>query len=126
MKRWGVVWRPRLQEEGQGGVLFTSSLQGGDGGACKLLGWLLGAEGIGIQNSGNLTIVRADWFKGKLILSESSKAIFGISQQADDFEDNLFELKIDVDKDLSNLAMCDLQTYGAQCAYFLSLKGVTL
>ncbi|GKC31352.1 hypothetical protein Tco_1038646, partial [Tanacetum coccineum] len=41
MKRWGVVWRPQLQEEGQGGVLFTSSLQGGDGGACKLLGWLL-------------------------------------------------------------------------------------
>ncbi|GKE13705.1 putative ribonuclease H-like domain-containing protein [Tanacetum coccineum] len=33
-----------------------------------------------------------------------------------EFEDNLFELKIDVDEDLSNLAMCDL----------LSLKGVTL
>ncbi|GJX85338.1 hypothetical protein Tco_0336112 [Tanacetum coccineum] len=31
-----------------------------------------------------------------------------------DFEDNLFELKIDVDEDLSNLAMCDLQIFGAQ------------
>ncbi|GJW90613.1 hypothetical protein Tco_0168166 [Tanacetum coccineum] len=41
------------------------------------------------------------------------------------FEDNLFELKIDVDEDLSNLAMCDLQTFGAQCAHLLSLKGVT-
>ncbi|GJY67248.1 putative ribonuclease H-like domain-containing protein [Tanacetum coccineum] len=42
------------------------------------------------------------------------------------FEDNLFELKNDVDEDLSNLAMCDLQTFGAQCAHLLSLKGVTL
>ncbi|GKC79859.1 hypothetical protein Tco_1130633 [Tanacetum coccineum] len=43
-----------------------------------------------------------------------------------DFEDNLFKLKTDVDEDLSNLEMCDLQTFGAQCAHLLSLKGVTL
>ncbi|GKE44912.1 hypothetical protein Tco_1472196, partial [Tanacetum coccineum] len=43
-----------------------------------------------------------------------------------DFDDDLFELQIDVDEDLSNLAMCDLQTFGAQCSYLLSLKGVTL
>ncbi|GJU93917.1 retrovirus-related pol polyprotein from transposon TNT 1-94 [Tanacetum coccineum] len=43
-----------------------------------------------------------------------------------DFEDNLFVLKNVVDEDLSNLAMCDLQTYGAQYAHLLSVKGVTL
>nr|GEW12580.1 hypothetical protein [Tanacetum cinerariifolium] len=41
-------------------------------------------------------------------------------------EVNLFELKTDVDKDLTSLAICDLQNFGAQCAYLLSLKGVTL
>ncbi|GJU86133.1 reverse transcriptase domain-containing protein [Tanacetum coccineum] len=52
MKCWRVVWRPRLQEEGQGGVLFTSSLQGGDGGACKLLRWLL--DSLNAAAGGNL------------------------------------------------------------------------
>nr|GEU96758.1 hypothetical protein [Tanacetum cinerariifolium] len=38
------------------------------------------------------------------------------------FKDKLFDLKNDVDEDLSNLATYDLQTFGAQCAHLLSLK----
>ncbi|GKA35616.1 putative reverse transcriptase domain-containing protein [Tanacetum coccineum] len=42
MKVWKGYLEAMAKKEGQGGILFASSLQGGDGGACKLLGWLLG------------------------------------------------------------------------------------
>ncbi|GKD63367.1 hypothetical protein Tco_1305475 [Tanacetum coccineum] len=42
MKVWKGCLEATAKKEGQGGVLFSSSLQGGDGGACKLLGKLLG------------------------------------------------------------------------------------
>ncbi|GKA51653.1 hypothetical protein Tco_0744849 [Tanacetum coccineum] len=40
MKLWKGYLEATAKKEGKGGVLFTSCLQGGDGGACKLLGWL--------------------------------------------------------------------------------------
>ncbi|GJU68987.1 hypothetical protein Tco_1255246 [Tanacetum coccineum] len=39
---WYGCLEATANKEQQGGDLFTSSLQGGDGGACKLLGRLLG------------------------------------------------------------------------------------
>ncbi|GJU90542.1 hypothetical protein Tco_1302965 [Tanacetum coccineum] len=46
MKVWKGYLEAMAKKEGQGGVLFSCSLQGGDGGACKILEWMLDIDGI--------------------------------------------------------------------------------
>ncbi|GJS96469.1 hypothetical protein Tco_0803437 [Tanacetum coccineum] len=60
MKVWKGYLEAMAKKEGQGGVLFTSSLQGGDGGACKLLGWLLEDDMISISKSDG-KVVSSGW-----------------------------------------------------------------